>query len=392
MLIFPYSTALTLARPAYVSYAAAAICLVVFSLQLSTPIMESLLYYPDSWNPLSMVTAVFAHAGFWHLLGNLVFFLAFAPALEILVGSTPRYIGFMLFLALVTGISYSLWTVVNLAEPVPTLGFSGVVMGMTGLSAYLMPQARIRVFCWLLIWKIFFVPAWIMAVVYIGLDAWHMFSSDDFGGINLVAHVSGGLAGYAYGFFWLKDRKQEIGDELNEEIEAMRIQQREGKTRAEAHRYRKATEPLIAERQRLRDHDKFMGQVYQMVKTHRDSQAVLELLARYDLQTPYTELEAVFERVYEWGPSRTLACLGRMMIQILDFEKRHGRALFYIERCQGLSPKFVLPDLSRILFYAQMALDTGKPGVASNLLSDASARYGSLVNAQQCNHLLQKTK
>ena len=339
-----------------------------------------------------MVSAVFAHAGFWHLLGNLVFFMAFAPALEILVGSSPRHIGLMLFVALVTGISYSLWTVINAAEPVPTLGFSGVVMGVIGLSAYLMPQARIRVFCWLLIWKIFFVPAWILAVIYIGLDAWHMFSSQDFGGINLVAHVSGGLAGYAYGFLWLKDRKQEIGDELNEEIEAMRIEQREGKTRAEAHRYKKATDPQIAERQRLRDYDRFMGQVYQMVKTHRDSQAVLELLTRYDQQTPFTELEPVFERVYEWGPSRTLACLGRLMIHILEHEKRHGRALFYIERCQELSPRFVLPDLSRILFYAQMALDTGKPAVAGNLLSNASARYGSLVNAQQCNHLLQKTK
>ena len=392
MIIFPYSTALTLSRPAYVSYAAATICLVVFSLQLTTPITESLLYYPDSWNPLSMVSAVFAHAGSWHLLGNLVFFMAFAPALEILVGSSPRYIGFMLFVALVTGISYSLWTAINAAEPVPTLGFSGVVMGVIGLSAYLMPQARIRVFCWLLIWKIFFVPAWILAVIYIGLDAWHMFSSQDFGGINLVAHVSGGLAGYAYGLLWLKDRKQEIGDELIEEIEAMRIEQREGKTRAEAHRYKKATDPQIAERQRLRDHDRFMGQVYQMVKTHRDSQAVLELLTRYDQQTPFTELEPVFERVFEWGPSRTLACFGRLMIQVLEHEKRHGRALFYIERCQSLSPQFVPPDLSRILFYAQMALDTGKPAVAGNLLSNASARYGSLVNAQQCNHLLQKTK
>ncbi len=392
MLIIPYSTALTLARPPYISYAAVAICLVVYTLQLSTPITEALIYYPDSWNPLTMISASFGHAGFWHLFGNLVFFMAFAPALEILIGNSLRYIGIMLFITLVTGVSYSLWTIVSDSDVIPTLGFSGVVMGLIGLAAYLMPHARIRVFCWLVVWKIFFVPAWILAVIYLGFDAWTMLATDDFGGVNLVAHVVGGLAGYVYGLLWLDDRKQETSVELAEEIEAMRVEQRHGKTRAEAYRYKKATDPRIAEQERVRDHDKFMGHVYQMVKTHRDNEAVLELLTRYDLQTPFSELEQVFERACDWGPSRTLACIGRLLIQILDREKRHGRVLFYIERCQALGPQFMLPDISRVQFYAQMALETGKPGVARSLLINATGRYGSLVNLQQFNHLLQKAR
>jgi membrane associated rhomboid family serine protease len=365
---------------------------VVYTLQLSAQITESLMYYPDSWNPLTMVSAVFAHAGFWHLLGNLVFFMAFAPALEILIDSPLRFVGIILFVALVTGISYSLSTVIGNAEVIPTLGFSGVVMGMIGLAAYLMPQARVRVFWWyILFWKTFFVPAWALAVIYIGLDAWAMVSGDDYGGVNLVAHVAGGLAGYGYGWLWLSERKQETSAELADEIEAMRVEQRYGKTRAEAHRYQKATAPLIAEKEQARDYDKYMGQMYQMVKTHRESEAVMELLSRYDLQTPYTELAPIFERMQEWGPSRCLLCLGRMIIEILDREKRYGRALMFIERCQSVSPQFVLPDVSRTLFYAQMALDTGKPIVARNLVSNAAERYGSLVDSQQCNHLLQKT-
>jgi membrane associated rhomboid family serine protease len=389
MLIFPYSTALTLGRPPYISYAAVLLCLVVFSLQLGAPITESLMYYPDSWNPVTMVTSSLAHAGFWHLFGNLLFFMAFAPALEILLGSSLRYLGVMLLVALVSGLSYSLWTVISGAEVIPTLGFSGVVMGMIGLSAFLMPHARVRVFCWLIVWKTFFVPAWIVAAIYLGLDVWAMLTLNDFGGINLVAHVAGGLTGYLYGVLSLGDRKQEISDELAEEIEAMRIQQRHGKTRAEAYRYKKATDPLIAEKEQARDYDKFMSQIYQMVKTHRDSEAVLQLLSRYDLQSLYTEIEPVFERAFEWGPSRSLACLGRLLIQILDRENRHGRALHYIERCQSLSPQFILPDVSRTLFYAQMALDTGKPIVAKNLVDNSAQRYGTLVNTQQFNHLLQ---
>ncbi|MCP4979935.1 MAG: hypothetical protein GY935_05500, partial [Gammaproteobacteria bacterium] len=50
MLIIPYSTALTLARPPYISYALVAICLLVFTLQRATSITASLAYYPDSWN------------------------------------------------------------------------------------------------------------------------------------------------------------------------------------------------------------------------------------------------------------------------------------------------------------------------------------------------------
>ena len=69
MLIFPYSTALTLGRTPYISYAAVALCLVVYS---------------------------------------------------------------MLFVALATGLGYSLWTVATAVEVIPTLGFSGVVMGKIG--------------------------------------------------------------------------------------------------------------------------------------------------------------------------------------------------------------------------------------------------------------------
>lgn len=391
MLIVPYSTALTLGRPPYASYAVAALCAIVYTLQLTTPITEILLYYPGSWNPLTMVSASFAHIDIWHLLGNLVFFMAFAPALEILIDDSWRYFRIMLFIALVVGVAYSFSVIIGGSAAIPTLGLSGVVMGMIGLSAYLMPRARIRVLFWyILLWKTFFVPAWALAVIYIGLDAWRLFGSSDYSGVNLVAHVAGGLAGYGFGLLWMKDRRNEIDDELAEEIEAMRIEQKHGKTRAQAHRYQKAIDPILEERARQRDYDKFMGQVYQMVKTHRDADAIMLLLERYNEDSRYTQLEPIFERAVEWGQSRFVLCLGRMIIDMLDREQRHGRVLMLIEQCQQISPGFILPDVSRTLFFAQMALDTGKSAIARHLLTDAARRYGRLLNAQQCNHLLQK--
>ena len=392
MLIFPYSTALSLARPPWVCYGAAALCVLVFMLQLGTPVTESLLYYPDSWNPIRMVSSSLAHAGFLHLAGNLVFFLAFAPALEIIVANPIRFAGILLLVAIVTSASYSLWTALTGDPNIPSLGFSGVVTGMIGLAAFLMPRARIRVFFWLIVWKTFYVPAWILAAIYIGVDAWTMFAQGNQGGINLVAHVSGGVAGFAYGWFRLGERKAEIGEELADEIEAMAIEQRHGKTRAQAHRYQKRTAPLEAEREKQRQEDRYLHHVYRLVQADRNADAIMELLERYGDSTLYTELEALFERVAEWGPSRTQLCLGRQIIDLLDRERRYGRALMMIERCQAVSPKFVLPDVRRTQFYAEMAIDTGKAPVAVRLLEDAAKRYAGLLNVEQCRHLWQQAR
>ena len=381
MLVVPYSTALKLAQPQVVTYIVSILCVLVFVSGLN----QAFWYEPTSWNPVAMISSSLAHADWSHLLGNLVFFLAFAPALEVLIGSKLRYIWIMVFISLVVGVSYSVSIVVGDAEPLPTLGLSGVVTGMIGLSAFLMPQARIRVFGWFIVfWKIFYVPAWVLAIIYIGLDTWEMVSADDYHGINVVAHVSGGVAGYLYGFFWLKERREDTREELEQEIEVMKVEQKHGKTRSEAFRSKVASEQRQIEVQQTRDFDKFMGKVYQCVKTHRDGEAINLLLSKYGLDTPVKELEDLFKRVEEWGPSRTQLCLGRLIIHLLDQDKRHGRAFAYIEKCQSVSTQFVLADLSKTLFYARFAIEAGKLDVGKNMVVDCEKRYGTMVNSDQC--------
>lgn len=381
MLIVPYSTALKLAQPPVVTYIVSLLCVLVFVIGLN----QAFWYEPTSWNPIAMITSSLAHADWFHLLGNLVFFLAFAPALETLIGSKLRYIWIMVFISLVVGVSYSVSILIGNANPLPTLGLSGVVTGMIGLSAFLMPQARIRVFGWfVVVWKIFYVPAWVLAVIYIGLDAWEMATAENYHGINVVAHVSGGVAGYLYGFLWLKERREDTREELEQEIEVMKVEQKHGKTRSEAFRGKVATEQRQVVKQQELDTDKFMGKVYQCVKTHRDAEAINLLMSKYDLDTPIMELEEVYKRVEEWGPSRTQLCLGRLIIHLLDQDKRHGRAFAYIDKCHSVSPQFVLADLSKTLFYARFAIETGKLDIGKNMVVDSEKRYGTLVNADQC--------
>jgi len=138
------------------------------------------------------------------------------------------------------------------------------------------------------------------------------------------------------------------------------------------------------------DYDRFMGRVYRMVGCHRDSDAVNMLMDEYDyLQTHTHEFEALFKHVEQWGSSRTLLCLGRLMIYKLDREKRHERVLAYIEKCQGISPRFVLPELSRVTFYARQAIEAGRLELAKNLVVEHETRYGDLVGSGECDRLLQ---
>lgn len=391
MLIVPYSAALNLARPPIVTIITASLCIVIFFVQVGSNITGSLLYYPETWNPITMVTSSFAHADLSHLFWNLLFFLAFAPALEILIGNALRYIWIMLSIAFVVGVCDSISVLIGVVEPLPSLGLSGIVMGMIGLSAYLMPTARIKVFWWYVFaWKRFYVRAWILAVYYIGGDIWLMFTAEDYGNIGVVAHVAGGLAGYFYGFYWLRDRKEEIKDELAHEVEAMRIKQRHGNIRHEAFKYQSEMNQLEEKKREAKDQDRFMQQLSRMVTTHQDSNAINILLTRYDFDTPTYELEKLFERIAKWGPSRTLLCLGRLIIHKLDEEKRDGKALIYIAKCQNFSPKFIIHNLSRVLHYAEMALETGRLEITMNLVTDAQKRYGDLVNFEQCNHLLER--
>ncbi len=86
-----------------------------------------------------------------------------------------------------------------------TLGLSGVVMGMMGLFAYLLPKGKIRCYYWVVI---FFgsvaIPAWALALWYIGGDIYTLFANTNHGVVNVMAHVTGGIAGYLFGIIFLQ--------------------------------------------------------------------------------------------------------------------------------------------------------------------------------------------
>jgi len=165
---------------------------------------KQLMYYPDTLDVSKMFSASFAHADGWHLAGNIIFMLAFAPAVEIFLARAWLFLLLVSVSIVTTMISYSVSVFLG-GDSLPALGLSGVVMAMMGLYAALMPKKKIRLFVWLLTYiRNWYVPAWVLVAWYIGLDFIDLILGTGNASINLIAHVSGGVTGFLIGYFIIK--------------------------------------------------------------------------------------------------------------------------------------------------------------------------------------------
>ena len=121
-------------------------------------------YHKGSYNILSMVSSVFAHADRSHLFFNLVFFWAFGCAVELVIGSRA-----FMMLILTTAIMESIvfnWVYKNTGAMM-TLGLSGVCMCMMGALLTIHPRAQIKTFVWVLaLVRVIPVPAYWFAIWY----------------------------------------------------------------------------------------------------------------------------------------------------------------------------------------------------------------------------------
>jgi len=169
---------------------------------------DKLKYVPDSWNTLTMISSVFTHGSWGHVIGNLFFFLAFAATLEIMLGPL-WFIFVVLALAVGTNTVYSISALYQ-TNPLPTVGLSGVVMGMMGLFVYFLPRTNIRVFVWLIIfYKRLSIPAWALVGTYFMLDMYQL-AKGDMQGVNLIAHVSGAMIGFLIGVTMFREKKRKL--------------------------------------------------------------------------------------------------------------------------------------------------------------------------------------
>src|ERR1700730_4067371 len=94
--------------------------------------------------PLRLVTNLFLHGGWVHLLGNMLFLWIFGDNVEDAMGHGP-FVAFYLISGVLANLVHIL---ANPLSEEPTIGFSGPVAGVAGASLILYPGARVQLLVW----------------------------------------------------------------------------------------------------------------------------------------------------------------------------------------------------------------------------------------------------
>jgi membrane associated rhomboid family serine protease len=136
---------------------------------------------------LTILTSMFLHGGFLHILGNMWSLWIFGNNVEDALGHF-RYLLLYLFWGVVAALSH---IVFNWASPIPVVGASGAIAGVMGAYLLLFPHARID--CVLLFVIITFVevPA-IFFLIFWFVSQFLVYSP----GVAYLAHIGGFVAGF----------------------------------------------------------------------------------------------------------------------------------------------------------------------------------------------------
>ncbi len=159
--------------------------------------------------PLTILTAMFAHGGWLHLIGNMWFLWIFGDNLEDRMG-VVRYVLFYLACGVIAAGTQVLATPDSVA---PMVGASGAIAGVLGGYILLYPAARVRCL-WVLI--VFVTTVRIPAFILLGLWFLSQFLTPAQSGVAWQAHVGGFLAGLALVKLFIDDRPPSEDDDRSE--------------------------------------------------------------------------------------------------------------------------------------------------------------------------------
>ncbi len=143
----------------------------------------------EGFSITQLFTYLFAHAGFLHLAGNMLFLFVFGNAVN-------AKLGHVLYLVLyaVTGVLAALaWLVTSDA---PMIGASGAIMGVVGAFLVFYPRNDISVWYWFgfIAAGTFSLSSYWMILMYVAFDIWGALRQGD--GVAYISHLVGAAAGF----------------------------------------------------------------------------------------------------------------------------------------------------------------------------------------------------
>ena len=153
---------------------------------------------PLAFTPwLTLLTCLFLHAGWLHIIGNMWFLIVFGDNVEDRLGH-GRYLLFYLFGGVAASLTH---LALNAHSPLPTLGASGAIAGVMGAYFVFFPTARVVTLVPIFIFiQLIEIPA----AVFLGI--WFLFQllenayargGVETAGVAFWAHIGGFIAGLA---------------------------------------------------------------------------------------------------------------------------------------------------------------------------------------------------
>jgi membrane associated rhomboid family serine protease len=160
---------------------------------------------------LTLLSAMFMHGGWLHLIGNMLFLFVFGNNVE----DAMSRLGFLLFY-LLSGLAASLTQfAIDTASEVPNIGASGAIAGVLGGYLLLHPRARVLTAVPLLVFiYLAELPAAFVLVTWFALQVLDgsagLVNPDVSFGIAYFAHIGGFVAGFLLvkPFAWLSSARR----------------------------------------------------------------------------------------------------------------------------------------------------------------------------------------
>jgi membrane associated rhomboid family serine protease len=137
---------------------------------------------------VTLLTYMFLHGDWWHLIGNMLFLWVFGDNIEDAMGSF-KFLIFYLLCGVAAGLAHAY---ANLGSEIPLIGASGATSGIVG--AYIMLYPRVKM------WSLAFMrlplklPAWVVIAAWLGTQIFFVYYEIQ-DGTAWWAHIGGFAAG-----------------------------------------------------------------------------------------------------------------------------------------------------------------------------------------------------
>jgi membrane associated rhomboid family serine protease len=154
---------------------------------------------------LTLFTAMFMHAGWLHLGGNMLYLWIFGDNVEDRFGHV-KFIIFYLICGLMATFAQLAFSI---GSDVPNLGASGAIAGVLGAYILLFPKGRVRVLQGsqvIQVSALIVIGIWIVLQFFSGIGS--IVSTAQTGGVAYMAHIGGFVAGFLLTFLFRGNRGQ----------------------------------------------------------------------------------------------------------------------------------------------------------------------------------------